>query len=246
LLLLVLADAVGSEPDHLEEGRKAYLRGDYDLAIAHFDAFLKAYPDLSVVHIQRGDAYAAKTQLTRAVADYTEAIRLNPEQEMAYRNRGSCYAAQGEDGKALADFTEAIRLDPKSDLAYAGRAAVHIRKRDYRKAVADFREAVRLDPDERRPHNGLAWVLATCPEAGVRDGKGAVEHAKRACELSRWKEGTFLDTLAAAYAESGDYKEAVKWQRRALEVGFLRRAGETEQARERLKLYEAGKPYRDK
>jgi tetratricopeptide (TPR) repeat protein len=246
LLLLLPAAAPADEPDDMRRGSDALFKGDYDLAIAHFDAYIKKHPRLGVGFLNRGDAYAAKGQFARAAADYTECMRLTHKHEFIYRKRGDCYAAAGEYVKALDDYTEAIRLDPKSDLAYAGRAAVHLRKRDYRKAVADFREAARLDPDDRRPHNYLAWVLATCPEAAVRDGKKAVEHAKRACELSGWREGASLDTLAAAYAESGDYKEAVRWQRRALEVGFLGMADETEKARERLKLYEAGRPHRSK
>ena len=62
--------------------------------------------------------------------------------------------------------------------------------------------------------------MATCPEAKYRDGGKAVESATRACELTKWKSSEFLNTLAAAYAESGDFDAAVTWQTRA--IGFLR------------------------
>ena len=61
--------------------------------------------------------------------------------------------------------------------------------------------------------------MAACPEAKYRDGRKAVESATRACELTEWKRSEFLDTLAAAYAESGDFDAAVTWQMRA--IGFL-------------------------
>src|SRR5262249_19208480 len=61
----------------------------------------------------------------------------------------------------------------------------------------------------------LAWLWATGPD-GVRDGKRAVEAATRACELTDWKENEFLDTLAAAYAEVGDFDKAVEYQKKAV------------------------------
>jgi hypothetical protein len=77
----------------------------------------------------------------------------------------------------------------------------------------------------------------------LRDGKKAVEHATKACELTGWNEATSLDNLAAAYAECRDFTMAVMWQKKALELGFPDK--EKVKARQRLKLYEAGKPYRD-
>lgn len=78
----------------------------------------------------------------------------------------------------------------------------------------------------------------------MRDGKKAVEHAKQGCELSNWKDPFQLDILAAAYAESGQFEEAVKWQKKSLESPDYPRE-ELERAQERLKLYEQGKAYRD-
>ncbi len=91
--------------------------------------------------------------------------------------------------------------------------------------------------------NNLAWLLATCPDDQYRDGNTAVENATRACELSQWAKPDCLGTLAAAYAEAGEFELAIKWQTKAIELATP--DYDMAAAQSRLKLYEAGKPYRE-
>jgi tetratricopeptide (TPR) repeat protein len=99
--------------------------------------------------------------------------------------------------------------------------------------------------DTRLVLDRLAWALATCPEASLRDGKRAIALAAAACERDQWKEPSLIATLAAAYAESGDFARAVAMQNDAIDnlpVGDFK----LKAFRERLQLYQNKKPYRDK
>ena len=90
----------------------------------------------------------------------------------------------------------------------------------------------------------MAWLLSTAPDAKVRDGKRALEAAKKACELTEYKNGGYLDTLAAAYAEAGDFEKAVEWQDKALKAGDIP-VKDLDGARKRLELFKQKKPYRE-
>jgi len=89
------------------------------------------------------------------------------------------------------------RLESDFGDAYDARGAAEERKSEYVKAIADYNEAIRLYPTYALSYNNLAWLLAVCPDADVRNGAKAVEYAKRACMLSKWKLPIILDTLAA-------------------------------------------------
>ena len=162
---------------------------------------------------------------------------------MTYNNRGNARRAKQEYDKAIADYNEAIRLDPTYALTYENRGIAWHAKQEYDKAVADYNEVIRLDPKHADAYNSLAWLWATCPNEKFRDGKRAVEVGIHACELSEWKEAYNLGTLAAAYAEVGDFAKAVEWQEKANKL--FTEAEAKNKGEQRLKLYKEKKPYRD-
>jgi hypothetical protein len=90
--------------------------------------------------------------------------------------------------------------------------------------------------------NNLAWVLATSPNDNLRDGKRAIELAKQGCDLTEYKQAHIVSTLAAAYAETGDFESAIKWSKKAVETGS--EAIKPQLAKE-LESYEAKKPWRE-
>ena len=115
------------------------------------------------------------------------------------------------------------------------------------RALAQYRESLKINPKHARAHSGLAWLQATCPQAALRNGTEAIEHAQQASQLSGGRQPRVLDTLAAAYAEARWFPEALGAARQALDLAVQqgdRRLADA--VRARIALYEAGKPYREK
>lgn len=142
--------------------------------------------------------------------------------------------------KALADLEAALKIDPKFAPAVYGRGSIYSEMGDYEKAQADFVAAIKLAPNDLLAANDLAWFRATCPEAKYRDGKEAVTQSTRVCESTKYANEEFLNTLAAAHAEAGDFKTALKWASKALELD-----PENPDFIEHLKQFKAKKPIRD-
>jgi tetratricopeptide (TPR) repeat protein len=173
----------------------------------------------------------------------TESIRLNPQSHNAYNNRALAYKAKGELESALADYEEALRLKPDFALAYTNRGLLFANKGEYERAIADYLAAIQVKPDYANAFNNLAWLWATCPNSEVRQGARAVEYATKACDLSDWNNPNCMETLAAAYAEIGDFAKAIQWQQKALESPDYRK-DHGDKGQDLIRLFEAGKPYR--
>ena len=160
----------------------------------------------------------------------------------AYYNRGVSWLDKGELDKAISDYSQAIRLDPKFVQAYTNRGIVWSGKDQLDKAIADYNEAIRLDPKNASPYNNLAWLQSTCPDARYRNGRKAVENGRKACDLTDWKIHILVGTLAAAYAENGEFDEAVCWQQKAIELAPAKYKAVY---RSFFELYKVRKPLRE-
>jgi tetratricopeptide (TPR) repeat protein len=203
-----------------------------------------AQPKDSEYCLKKGIDHFEKGQIDEALKALGEAIRLDPKHALAFSSRGAIHYNTKQYDKAIADVDEAIRLEPsKATSGYSIRGNAWYMKKEYAKAVTDFDEAIRLDPSDPEPLNSRAWAAATCPEPRFRDDTMALKYAQRACKLDGHKNPFYLGTLAAAHAVHGDFENAVKWQRKALEDKFyLKESGD--EGRKMLKLFEGKKVYR--
>ena len=157
-----------------------------------------------------------------------------------YNNRGIAYGEKGQYDQAISDFNKAIEINPRYEKAYSNRGIVYRLKGQYDRAISDFNKAIEINPTDAQAYNSLAWLFATAKEPGFRNGEKALVLARKACELSEWKNPEYLDTLAASYARVGDFDNATKWQEKALQIF---EEGKKTEPQKRLHLYREHRPW---
>jgi Tfp pilus assembly protein PilF len=182
--------------------------------------------------------------------------RDNPETWLV---RGLYLADGAQDSQAFENLSVAFEKDSaaeqsgKKALSTRSRVECHFnlglvldRQGQPIQAIDHYRQALQIDPDFDGALNNLAWLLATSSQANLRNGTEAVALARRACDLTQERTTVYIGTLAAAYAEAGNFPEAISSAEKAIRCARLR--GEAELARrntELLEIYRAGKPYRE-
>jgi tetratricopeptide (TPR) repeat protein len=224
LLLLSFAIRIDSNDAQVHSIRAAYLvtQGNLDRAIIESDQAIRLNPNDALPHIFRAVYLVKQGNLDRAIIELDQAIRLNSNNARAYWLRGLAKEQNGDIEGAIADLALAIQDNPARDDGGHGESSL-------------------LPPSKSaEAHNHVAWLLATAAQPGIRDGRRALESALKACELTQWKNAAFIDTLAAAYARSGDFAKAAEWQQKAATDPRL---GRDDSALQRLRLYQAGKAY---
>jgi serine/threonine protein kinase/tetratricopeptide (TPR) repeat protein len=204
----------------------------YDRAIFDFSKAIELDPNLARHWYDRGYAYSRLDHWGTAVTNYSKAIELEPKFELALRRRSIAYTKLGELDKAIDDLTRVIGLAPAPDhpvlfQTYLTRALVNSRRgrfaeaqADYDRALKGYEAALKRAPSQWhqwQAHNNLAWLLATCPEARVRDPKRAVELAKKAVEMAPLNGYNWI-TLGAAHYRAGDWKAAVAALDKSMEL----------------------------
>ena len=221
-------------------------KGDYDLAIRDFEKAIEYKPRYVNAHYNRGMAYLDKGNNDRAIRNFDRAIELESTYAKAYYNRGIASANKGDSDRAIRDFAKAIKLRPKSAEAYTNIVSALLQQKRFSDALQYCDQAMQLGCDHPGTLNNLAWVLATHQDAQVRNGAEATRLAERACQLTGYKVAGILDTLATAYAESGQFSKAVETAERAIK---LAQSAQNEQLAKsissRLAIYKANRAYRE-
>jgi TonB family protein len=218
-------------------------------ALADYNEAIRLAPNFQRAYVNRGVHFLEQHNYERALPDFTRAIGLIPNEPGTHGYRAFAYAKLGQRTRAQADAAAATRLKPAemplvrvNDLLVRGDGYRILGQQEL--ALRDFREAVHVMPNGWEANGTLAWFLATCPEDHFRNGAEAVSVAKKACELSHWQRSGCYDTLAAAYAEGGDFGQAVKYEKQALNDSSLA-PREREEREKRLALFQQQKPFRD-
>jgi len=233
--------------DDVSHVRTAYANivvGDTDGAIREYRKALELNPENVRAHVNLGTILFVEGEFTEAEHHLSEALRLDPENVEARVNLGALLVDRGRIGEAETLLREAIGLDPNDAIAHRNLGHLLLERRKFDEAEAHYARAVDLAPEDPDALQSLAWLLATAPDARLRDGARAVEDARRACDLTDYQVAHALDTLAAAHAEAGEYSQATSVAVRAMFQA--REAGDHDlekQIQGRVLLYEKGHPY---
>ena len=177
---------------------------------------------------------------------FEHALQVDSNNACAHYMLGSELVEQGRIQEAMQNWDTALEIEPWWANIHGRIASILCGQGDFTGAIARYRRALEIDPVQFEVLNNLAWLLATCPDASLRDGPEAVELAERACEVTRFRRTILVGTLAAAYAEAGRFPEAVAAGEKACELASRYRE-ETllVKNRELLELYRSGKPYHE-
>jgi len=197
----------------------------------------------SKIHWHLGKFYAEQRRPDDAMREYQASLRIQP----AFRSHQLLAELQERTGNpqaALTNYLAALQLQADPGVHYAAGLLLCKLGRSG-EAIAHYQEALRLAPDELPTLNNLAWILATDNDPQNRRGAEAVRLAERICASTGRQVPAYLGTLAAAYAETGRFKEALETGQAARDRAVA--AGETQLAesyRKMLEQYRAGQPYR--
>jgi tetratricopeptide (TPR) repeat protein len=193
-----------------------------------------------------GNGYENEGKMAEAAEHYRAAIDLCPTSKQAYQALGHLQEKNGDWAAAATTYDSALGIDPGDSVSHLGLASVLPHLGRSREAVGHLESALKDTPDAPEILNNLAWTLATNPEADLRNGTRAVQLAERACALTHFQNTVMIGTLAAAYAETGRFDDAIATAQKACANASAK--GETDLLatnRALLALYQQHKPYHE-
>ena len=216
-------------------------------AVSQFEKAAALKPDFAAARANLGGALAKLGRLDEALVQLRQALASDGAYAPAHYNLGLVLGRRGDAQGAIREWRTALSLDPKYAEAHISLGDALDAQGLTAEALAHWRDGLQLQPNDPPALRRVAWVLATSPDAAIRDGAEALAFAVRAVELFGGNDAQVLDTLAAAYAEKGQFANAALTARRAQ----ARAAQENQPALARdigvrIALYEAGQPFRDR
>ena len=221
-------------------------QGRLDEAADYYRRVLELKPDLYTPRRYLGNIFVAQGKTDQAIAQLLLALKIRPQDAETHVLLGVELLEKNRIDEGAAQFLEAARLQPTNAIANYQLALIHQGRKETSAAIDCYRKALKAQPDWPESLNNLAWILAANPVATLRNGAEAVALAERACKLTDYKEGLFVGTLAAAYAEAGRFQEAASSAEKARSLALA--AGQKDIAQknqELLELYRAGHAYHE-
>lgn len=227
-------------------------RGDVQAAKRDLEEAIRVQPRVAEsVAAVRVRCYIAveEGRIADAIHDMNLIVQANPEDTFWVLQLASLYLQDDRPSKAIELASGVLQRDAKNISALRIRADTRLNLGQHAEAIEDYEAALTAGIDDPRQHSGVlnnfAWVLATSPKDELRNGKRSIELATQAAELTEHKEAHVLSTLAAGYAETGDFEQAIKWSSQAVELGREQEHDQLEQLEEELESYRENKPWRE-
>ncbi|MBN2294559.1 MAG: sulfatase-like hydrolase/transferase [Pirellulales bacterium] len=221
----------------------------YDRAESLCQKLLAQRPDYYYLSIAMADIAAARDDLPAAELHLKNAAKLQPNHSETHAKLGFVLAALGKSNEAIEHYRMSLQIRPEQPMILYGLGEIYLRHGRTEQVVKCWRRALELKPNWPRAMNSLAWLEATHEDTHVRNPDEAIRLARRACELTGFKQPDPLATLAAAYAAGGKFDESVVIAEKALDLSRSSGSSSSEQdkaiaeAMRRLELYKASKPY---
>lgn len=223
-------------------GLAYHFNKNYQNAITDFDRAIELRPSNYRAYTNRGNANRRLGRYEQAITDISKSISINPRNMKAYHNRASVYIKMKKYHEAESDLNVAMNLGSRHHMTFSNRGYVSYKLKKYEQAITDLSKGIELSPTNVQSHNALAWIYATVDDVKYQNGDKAVFHAFKSCELTGWKKTGYIDTLAAAYARTGDFQKAIYWQKKVISDKSFPKT-KIKAAKMRLELYRSGRPY---
>jgi tetratricopeptide (TPR) repeat protein len=231
---------------HFDLGAALALKGNLDEAVAQYRKVLEIRPDYAEADYNLGKVLLLKGDLDGAMTCLDKTTIGSPDSPARWFNLGNEFLQERDLECAMVCYRQAIKLNPRLADAYANLGVALSQKGQTKEAMDSWQRALEINPDQVYVQNNLAWLLATTPDAALRNGARAVALAQQASQLSGGGNPAILRTLAAACAEDGSYTLAADTARRALGLAAAQKnEGLVATLQKEIKLYEAGAPVRD-
>ena len=220
-------------------------KGRVDEALYHFQRAMEINPNTAEIQFNFANALLQNGEVGQAISHYRKALEISPGYAEAHYAIALALVKAGETDEAIAHFNTALDTNPDDAEIHNNLAAALLKAGRRGEAIAHYKKALEIQPNYMEAQNNLARLLATSPQQSLRDGPLALELAQKANVTTGGNNPVVLGTLAAAYAETGQFTEAADAAKRALALtDSQENAAFAAALREQLALYEAGKPFR--